>query len=44
LKDLEVDENSLKPVEYDSRDWIYLVLEVEKLWAFENTVLKLRIA
>jgi len=44
LKDLEVYKNNPKPIEYDGIDWIYLVLEVEKRWAFENTVLKLRIA
>lgn len=44
LKDLEVDENNLKPIGYDGTDWIYLVLEVKKWLAFENKVLKLRIA
>jgi len=44
LKELEVDENSSKSIEYDGKDWIYIVLEVEKCRVFESTVLKLRIA
>jgi hypothetical protein len=43
LKDLEVDDNNLKPIGHDGTDWIYLALEVEKWLAFENKVLKLRI-
>lgn len=44
MKELEVDENSSKSIEYDGKDWIYIVLEVEKCRVFESTVLKLRIA